>query len=60
MTGTMSFQHADGFAFFQQMQCRRQPGKPGADHADINLDLTLERRVIGPQWRELFPQTFFA
>ncbi len=57
---TMRFQHADAFAFFQQMQRRRQPGEPGADHADIDLDLAPERGVIRALWRERFPQTFFA
>jgi hypothetical protein len=60
VASAMSLQHADAFALFQQMQRRRQPGKPGADHADIDFDFTLERRVIRPLRREFFPQTFFA
>ena len=60
MAGAMGFQHADAFAFFQQMQRRRQPGEPGADHADIDFDFALERGVIRPLRREFFPQTFFA
>ncbi|MNP48870.1 hypothetical protein D3C76_1430180 [compost metagenome] len=60
MPGAMGFEHTHCLALFQQMHRRRQPGKTGAYDADIDFHFTLERRIVGPLWRQFFPQTLFA
>ena len=51
MASAMGLQHADPLALFKQMNGRRQTGNPGTDHTDIDPDLALEPRVLGPLWR---------
>lgn len=60
VAGAVGFEDGDAFTLFQQVNGCRQTGDTGTDHADIHVDLALERSTIRPARGELFPQTCFA
>ncbi len=55
MAGAMGLQDTDTLALLAQVNRRRQTGDTRTNHTDVDAQLTLEARRLGPLRRQLFP-----